>query len=111
MLVHGGGYFPYQVGRMNEGLTRTPGLSVAKRPPAEYLRWFWYDTVLFDDRPTRYLLELVGPDRVLAGSDCPFHMNDHRPYADPSSLGLAGDDADRVLGQNAIELFALPLGA
>jgi aminocarboxymuconate-semialdehyde decarboxylase len=111
VLVHGGGYLPYQFARISEGLTRTQGLSVAKRPPADYLRWFSYDTVLFDDRPTRYLLDLVGPERVLAGSDCPFHMNDHRPYADPSSLSLDRADTERVLGLNAVELFSLPTTA
>lgn len=116
VLVHGGGFFPYQFARMDAGFRRWPGLrGRAGRPPAEHLRWFHYDTVLFDDAPTRYLLDLVGADRVLAGSDCPFTMSDHRPFELPESLGLDARGRRRVLGANAIELFGLiataPVGA
>ena len=108
VLVHGGGFFPYQFARMDAGFRRWPALSGrAGRPPAEHLRWFHYDTVLFDDAPTRYLLDLVGDDRVLAGSDCPFTMSDHRPFELPEALGLDADGRRRVLGANALELFAL----
>jgi aminocarboxymuconate-semialdehyde decarboxylase len=107
VLVHGGGFFPYQYGRIAAGYTRAPGLAGAQRPAADYLRWFFYDTILFDDAPTRYLLDLVGPDQVLAGSDCPFGMNDHRPWADPASLSLDAPGTEKVLGGNAIRLFGL----
>ncbi|HEU4976304.1 MAG TPA: amidohydrolase family protein [Baekduia sp.] len=108
VLVHGGGFFPYQVGRFDHGFRNAPQLrGYGGRPPREYLMWFRYDTVLFDDEPTRYLLDLVGPDRVLAGSDCPFAMHDHRPFEVPSCLGLAPAEVERVVGGNAVELFGL----
>lgn len=108
VLVHGGGFFPYQYARIDAGFRRWPKLrNRTGAPPAEHLRWFLYDTVLFDDAPTRYLLDLVGDDRVLAGSDCPFTMHDHRPFASPASLGLDAAGTARVLGGNAIELFRL----
>lgn len=108
VLVHGGGFFPYQVGRLDHGFRAHPALRGHRgRPPREHLRWFRYDTVLFDDEPTRYLLDLVGVDRVLAGSDCPFGMHDHRPFQLPERLGLAPADVARVAGGNAIELFGL----
>jgi aminocarboxymuconate-semialdehyde decarboxylase len=108
VLVHGGGFLPYQYGRMTAGFQRWPALApLRRRPPADLLRWFHYDTVLFDDPPTRYLLDLVGDDRVLAGSDCPFTMSDHRPWERPAWLGLDGASAGRVLGGNAIRLFGL----
>ncbi len=108
VLVHGGGFFPYQYGRLTAGFARWPALrQLERRPPADYLRWFWYDTVLFDDPPTRYLLELVGPERVMAGSDCPFAMSDHRPFETPEHLGLDPAEAQGVLGGNATKLFSL----
>ncbi len=108
VLVHGGGFFPYQYGRMAAGFERWPALApLRRRSPAELLRWFHYDTVLFDDAPTSYLLDLVGDDRVLAGSDCPFTMSDHRPWQRPRSLGLDEAAARRVLGGNAVRLFGL----
>jgi len=66
--------------------------------------------VLFDDAPTRYLLDLVGPDRVLAGSDCPFSMADHRPFDSPGGLGLGPEETAAVLGGNARALFRLDAG-
>jgi aminocarboxymuconate-semialdehyde decarboxylase len=108
VLVHGGGFFPYQYARMATGFERWPRLrELQRRSPAELLRWFHYDTVLFDDPPTRYLLELVGDDRVLAGSDCPFTMSDTRPFDAPGRLGLSQAGLQRVLGGNAARLFRL----
>jgi len=110
VLVHGGGFFPYQYARIDAGFRRWPTLrDRAGAPPADHLRWFAYDTVLFDDAPTRYLLDLVGDDRVMAGSDCPFAMSDHRPFAAPESLGLDAAGTERVLGANAIDLFGIPV--
>jgi aminocarboxymuconate-semialdehyde decarboxylase len=112
VLVHGGGFFPYQYGRLTAGFARWPALRrLERRPPADYLRWFWYDTVLFDDAPTRYLLELVGPARVMAGSDCPFAMSDHRPFEAPERLGLSEPEIEGVLGGTATRLFGLGSGA
>lgn len=112
VLVHGGGFFPYQYARMDHGFRNWPALrGRSGRPPSEHLRWFRYDTVLFDDAPTRYLLDLVGDDRVLAGSDCPFAMTDHRPFAEPERLGLDAAGRRRVLGGNAVALFGLDVSA
>ncbi|HEY4277212.1 MAG TPA: amidohydrolase family protein [Conexibacter sp.] len=108
VLVHGGGFFPYQFGRIGHGFANAPQMrGFAGKPPREHLRWFHYDTVLFDAEPTRYLLDLVGPDRVLAGSDCPFAMTDHRPFEVPEVLGLDAAETARVVGGNAVDLFRL----
>ncbi len=108
VLVHGGGFFPYQFGRIDHGFRNAPQMSgFAGRPPRDHLQWFYYDTVLFDDEPTRYLLDLVGTDRVLAGSDCPFAMTDHRPFEVPACLGLDAAATARVIGANAVDLFRL----
>jgi aminocarboxymuconate-semialdehyde decarboxylase len=111
VLVHGGGFYPYQYARMTAGFERWPTLrGTTRSSPTECLRWFWYDTVLFDGPPTSYLLDLVGDDRVMAGSDCPFAMADPRPFQAPGSIGLDGEALDRVLGGNASALFRLEEG-
>jgi len=108
VLTHGGGFFPYQYGRMEAAFQRWPGnQGRSRRLPSELLRWFWYDTVLFTEAPTRYLLELVGDDRVLAGTDCPFAMADYRPFEAPRGLGLDPAGTARVLGGNAARCFPL----
>jgi aminocarboxymuconate-semialdehyde decarboxylase len=106
VLTHAGGFFPYQYGRLEAAFRRWPGnQGVQRRMPADLLRWFWYDTVLFADEPTRYLLDVVGDDHVLAGTDCPFAMADYRPFEAPEGLGLDAAAAAGVLGLNALNLF------
>lgn len=108
VLVHGGGFFPYQFGRLDAGFERWLGLGeVGRKRAREHLRWFHYDTVLFEDEPTRYLIDLVGDDRVLAGSDCPFRMTDYRPFSVPPGLALDENQQARILGGNARALFGL----
>jgi aminocarboxymuconate-semialdehyde decarboxylase len=107
LLVHGGGAFPYQLGRLQHAYqVREETRITAKRSPLDYLDNLRFDTVLFEGAPLRYLLELVGPDRVLFGTDLPFDMGDDsalREVGDGSDQGLA----DRVLGGNALELFGI----
>jgi aminocarboxymuconate-semialdehyde decarboxylase len=109
LLVHGGGFFPYQYGRMLAGFDRWPELDSANMmAPIEYVRWFYYDTVLFERPPVQYLLETAGVDHVLAGSDCPFPMTDYEPYEHAHhQLGLSPAETKAVLGGNATRLFGL----
>lgn len=108
ILTHAGGFFPYQYGRLEAAFRRWPkNREQQRRMPADLLRWFWYDTVLFADEPTRYLLDLVGFDRVVAGTDCPFAMADYRPFEVPDRLGLDSSAAAAVLGGNALDLFSI----
>ncbi len=107
VLLHGGGHLPYQVGRLNHGYQVRPETKLAKKPPVDYLRWFRYDTVIHLPQALRYLLDLVGPDRVLLGSDDPFDMGDMDPTVIVAACGCTGHDAERVIGGNAQEAFRL----
>jgi aminocarboxymuconate-semialdehyde decarboxylase len=107
-LVHGGGAFPYQLGRLEHAYgAREETKSVAKRNPMSYLDQFLFDTVVFDERALRFLLELAGPERVVFGTDLPFDM------ADASGIELLrriapGEVVDRVAGANALAAYAVP---
>ncbi len=109
VLVHGGGFLPYQYGRLVAGLTRRE-IRTLSADALDYVRWFHFESIVFEREPLRYLLDLVGPDRVLAGTDCPFSMRDHSLFDDGARLGLDADDTARVLGGNACRLFGLPDG-
>ena len=110
VLLHGGGHLPYQAGRLNHGWKVRPETKAAQQAPVDYLRWFRYDTVLHLPQALRYLVDLVGPDRVLLGSDDPFDMGDMEPSAIVAACGCAGADANNILGANASATFALQLG-
>ena len=106
LLVHGGGAFPYQLGRLDHAYgVREETSSVAKRPPLEYLDRFYFDTVVFDPRSLDFLIELAGSGHVVFGTDMPFDM------ADISARRLAervdGELAQAVLGGNAAGLYGL----
>ncbi|HEY7596901.1 MAG TPA: amidohydrolase family protein [Actinophytocola sp.] len=90
LLVHGGGFLPYQIGRLARGATTAPeaARSRSAHPPRELLRHFHFDTVLHDPDALRYL-ENFAAGRVVLGSDYPFPMADSDPVG---SVGKAIDD-------------------
>lgn len=111
VLVHGGGFFPYQYARMSTGLQKQGILSSkTKLLPEDLLRWFLYDTVLFAQQPLEYLVDLVGYERVMAGSDCPFIMTDDRPFCVESSDTWEPHVRRAILGDNAVAIFRLGTG-
>lgn len=82
LLAHGGGYLPYQVGRMGRGFEQWQPLRQALgRPPEEGLRRFWFDSLLWSQPALECLLRLVGPQRVVPGSDYPFDLSQLPPAA------------------------------
>jgi len=74
-LAHAGGALPYLIGRLDRVYkVRSEAKGKAKRKPSAYFRRFHYDTVLHSELALRYLVDLVGNDRVVVGSDYRFDM-------------------------------------
>jgi aminocarboxymuconate-semialdehyde decarboxylase len=74
-LAHGGGALPYLVGRLDRvAKVRAEAHGKAKRRPSAYLRRFHYDTITHSELALRYLVDLVGSDRVVIGTDYRFDM-------------------------------------
>ena len=107
-VVHGGGFVPFQIGRMNQGYRQKPAL-VGKhlsREPLEYLRRNVYvDTVLNEPASLRFLVDLLGAERILVGTDYPFEMGDLDPVNFVRSAGLSETDVEAILSGNAIRIF------
>ena len=74
LLVHSGGYLPAAIGRLDHGARVRPELAHLTTEPSEYLRRFHYDTLTHDPVGLRQLIDLVGSDRVVFGTDMPFDM-------------------------------------
>jgi aminocarboxymuconate-semialdehyde decarboxylase len=75
LLPHGGGYVPYQIGRFIHGFNVRPEPKTKTRTsPAELLRRFYFDALTHDPEAARHLINRVGADRVVIGSDHPFDM-------------------------------------
>jgi aminocarboxymuconate-semialdehyde decarboxylase len=109
MLVHAGGFLPYQIGRLDHGWTVRPEPRVQlQRKPSEYLDRFFYDTISHHDSALAWLLELVGDERVVLGTDLPYDMADQDPVGRVDRLPLAAESRERVAGANATQLFGVP---
>lgn len=79
-LAHGGGFLPYQIGRLVHGhAVRPEPRAHCAKSPRELLRRFCFDSLVFDPHALRYLIDLVGADHVCIGTDAPFDMGDERP--------------------------------
>lgn len=111
-FAHGGGYACYGIGRMDHGYAVRPEpRAELQRPPGEYLRRCTYDCIVHSHRALHFLLDTVGPESVLLGSDYPFDMG----YADPVGWllevpGLSEGVRAQVLGGNAARLLGLGEG-
>lgn len=109
VLVHGGGFLPYHVGRFDRGHVVRPEIRAdGAALPSSYLRRFHYDTLVQFAPALAYLVKLVGADRVLLGSDHPFWLGDPEPLRIVREAGLPSEAEGAILGDNAARLFRLP---
>ena len=108
-LPHAGGALPYLVGRLRHGQrVRPEARKAARRPVPAYLRRFSYDTISHDPRALRYLIDTVGADRVVLGSDFCFDMGYKRPVQVVTGLrGIRQADHALILRANARKLLRL----
>jgi aminocarboxymuconate-semialdehyde decarboxylase len=75
VLGHGGGYTCFGIGRMDHGWqVRTEARANIQQPPSAYLRRFYYDCIVYTESALRFLIDTVGADRVVFGTDWPYDM-------------------------------------
>ena len=81
-LAHGGGFAPYQIGRLVHGQRVRPEARLkSTSDPRELLRRFYFDVLLHDPQAIRHLIDQVGPERLMLGTDAPFDMGEVAPVA------------------------------
>lgn len=108
VLVHAGGYMPYQIGRLDHGFrVRSETNAVIDAPPSTYLRRFYYDTITHAAVPLQFLVELVGADRVVVGTDIPFDMADTRFAEYLATVDVDDQAMAAINGANAARIFGL----
>ena len=104
-LAHGGGALPYLIGRLDRGWRVRQELRCLRRPPSAYLRRFTYDTITHAAPALRYLIALVGADRVLMGSDYCFSLGYESPARVVTALRLPPRQQTAILGGTAARLL------
>jgi aminocarboxymuconate-semialdehyde decarboxylase len=77
-FAHGGGSFPATVGRIQRGFDTRPDLCAVdtKLGPKDYLGKFYLDSLVHDPVMLKYIIDLIGADRVALGSDYPFPLGE-----------------------------------
>lgn len=112
--VHGGGFAPYQVGRLDRGAGVKPGLAGKhlSKAPSEYLADIYVDTVVHHPAVVEFLVGTLGSERVLLGTDYPFEMGEDDPLALlASASSLTDADRDAIRTGNAAALFGVGSGS
>jgi aminocarboxymuconate-semialdehyde decarboxylase len=107
LLVHGGGFVPYQGGRWVHGWEVRPEPQVnLKKSPQASLDRFFYDTILHAKPMLEFLVSSVGPARVMLGSDYPYDMGTLECVREVLALGIPDADKATILSGRAQTLFA-----
>ena len=108
VLVHAGGFMPYQIGRLDHGYKVRPETNAKiSAPPSSYLRRFYFDTITHAGTPLKFLVKLVGADRVVLGTDIPFDMADTHFAAYLAATGLDEPSIKAINSGNASHIFGL----
>ncbi len=108
VLAHGGGYLPYQLGRLDHAYrVRPAAFTELPKPPSAYLRNIYCDSLTHDRQALRFLLDRIGIDHVVLGSDHPFGMGCDHPVEAVAALGLPPAQQLTVLGGTLSRLLKL----
>ena len=78
------------------------------RSPAEYARRFYYDTLVFDRRALRYLVDMIGPGQLLVGTDFPAMPREQPAGRTLRSLGLPEDVVEDITWRNCFRFLGVP---
>ncbi len=104
---HGGGFWPYQVGRFDHGyeVRPEPKANITK-PPSGYASRMYYDTITHSEAALGYLVSAMGAGNVLYGTDFPWDMGDYDSIPIIKEMrGVNARDKLRILGETSAGLF------
>jgi aminocarboxymuconate-semialdehyde decarboxylase len=106
-LCHGGGYVPYALDRLDQGWHVWPDQrGRSQGPPSAYARRFYYDTVVYTPRNLRFLIDVVGADRVVFGTDWPAPMTFDDPVGRLETMPeLSEAEREQLLRGTAAAIF------
>ncbi len=109
-FAHGGGSFPFTIGRIEHGFNVRPDLCAIdnKVNPREYIGRFWIDALTHDDKALQYVVDIMGEDKVCMGSDYPFPLGEHHPGKLIESMGsFPKKTKDKLLYENALQWLGI----
>lgn len=108
-LAHGGGLLACNIWRLDHAYEqRGEFRKNISRRPSEYLKKIYFDSILHSVVALQYLIQVVGSDRVVIGTDYPMAMGDFEPVRKIKALGLLSEkERSQILGSNAARALSL----
>jgi len=108
-LAHGGGYSCFGIGRMDRGWqVRSEARVKIQQPPSAYLKKFYYDCLTHSEPALRMLIDTVGVERVVLGTDWPFDLGIDWPVSWVMGLdSLTQDEKEAILCKNLEALLGI----
>lgn len=108
-FAHAGGSFLPTIGRIEHGYNCRPDLVAIDNPvnPRDYLGKFWVDCITHDPVMLRYVLDMVGEDKVTLGSDYPFPLGDLDIGAFIETMNLPETTVDKIFRKNTLDWLGL----
>jgi aminocarboxymuconate-semialdehyde decarboxylase len=109
VLTHMGGAIPYLAERLDRGYRAFADCrQYISKPPSEYLKTFYYDTVNFNPDAVEFAIKFAGPEHILAGSDYPHQIGSIPLMIDTiRGLNVRDDVKRKIFGGNAARLLGL----
>ncbi|MFQ5861332.1 MAG: amidohydrolase family protein [Dehalococcoidia bacterium] len=109
VIAHGGGPACYGIGRMDRGWqVRSEARIHIQQPPSRYLRRLYYDCITWSEAALRFLIDTVGADRVVLGSDWPYDMGPDSPVQWLTSMqSITQEEKELILWKNLEQLLGI----
>jgi aminocarboxymuconate-semialdehyde decarboxylase len=109
IAAHGGGFIAHYWARMDHAWRARPDTrTVIKKKPSTYLEKFYFDSITFDPRMLKQLIDRYGADHVLLGTDYPYDMGEDDPRGLIAGVPkLSAADRRLIEGGNAMKLFKI----
>lgn len=108
-LLHGGGFFPYHLGRFDNGMRGGTGSSSipAKQPPSKYLKNLYFDNLVYRIETVEYLKRMVGAEHIMVGTDYPFDLDDWLAAEKIHDMQATNSEREAMLHGNARKLLRI----
>jgi aminocarboxymuconate-semialdehyde decarboxylase len=108
-LLHGGGFFPYHLGRFDHNFDR----SLQRRPlpaaqaPSKYLKNLYFDNLVYRIETVEYLKRMVGPEHIMVGTDYPYDLGDWMAAEKIQEMNCTDSEREAMLYSNARKLLKI----
>ncbi len=108
LLAHAGGFLPYTWGRLDRGYQiQNSATSKISKPPGEYIKLLYFDTIAHSRMALEYLILNFGADHVLLGSDYPYDMGEPEPVESLRRLRINNEQREQISSANSFRLLGI----